>query len=104
MVLDSRLRMPLDSQLVQSANGDVLVLCDAERRRSAGRGAGGCGDRGGAGAGVRWAAGFACVLDVLGERKILSVMLECGSELNGAFLAAGLVDKVVLFCAETAVR
>ena len=41
------------------------------------------------------------VLDVLSGRKILSVMLECGSELNGAFLTQGQVDKVVLFYAET---
>ena len=40
------------------------------------------------------------VLDVLGERKILSLMLECGSELNGAFLTQGLVDRVVLFKSE----
>ena len=40
------------------------------------------------------------MLDVLGDRKILSVMLECGSKLNGAFLAAGLVDRVVLFKSE----
>ncbi|HEX9201611.1 MAG TPA: bifunctional diaminohydroxyphosphoribosylaminopyrimidine deaminase/5-amino-6-(5-phosphoribosylamino)uracil reductase RibD, partial [Acidobacteriaceae bacterium] len=30
VALDSRLRMPLDSQLVQSASGDVLVFCDEE--------------------------------------------------------------------------
>jgi diaminohydroxyphosphoribosylaminopyrimidine deaminase/5-amino-6-(5-phosphoribosylamino)uracil reductase len=41
------------------------------------------------------------VLDLLGQKKILSVLLECGSELNGAFLAQGLVDKVVLFRSET---
>jgi diaminohydroxyphosphoribosylaminopyrimidine deaminase/5-amino-6-(5-phosphoribosylamino)uracil reductase len=41
------------------------------------------------------------VLEVLGKRKILSVLLECGSELNGAFLAEGLVDKVTLFHAQT---
>jgi len=31
----------------------------------------------------------------------LSVMLECGSELNGALLARGLVDKLALFYSET---
>jgi diaminohydroxyphosphoribosylaminopyrimidine deaminase/5-amino-6-(5-phosphoribosylamino)uracil reductase len=40
---------------------------------------------------------LAAVLGVLGERKVLSLLLECGSELNAAFLEAGLVDKVVLF-------
>jgi diaminohydroxyphosphoribosylaminopyrimidine deaminase/5-amino-6-(5-phosphoribosylamino)uracil reductase len=41
------------------------------------------------------------VLEVLGKRKVLSVLLECGSELNGSFLAEGLVDKVALFYAQT---
>jgi diaminohydroxyphosphoribosylaminopyrimidine deaminase/5-amino-6-(5-phosphoribosylamino)uracil reductase len=37
------------------------------------------------------------VLAALASRQIISVLLECGSELNGAFLAQDLVDKVVLF-------
>ena len=36
-----------------------------------------------------------------GERQILSLLLECGSELNGAFLTQNLVDKVVLFQSPT---
>ncbi len=101
VVLDSRLRMPLDSQLVRSSEGDVLAFCGAEA--DAGR------------ASALEAAGVAvervalqdgrpdldAVLDALGARKILSVLLECGSELNGAFLAQGLVDKAVLFHAPT---
>jgi diaminohydroxyphosphoribosylaminopyrimidine deaminase/5-amino-6-(5-phosphoribosylamino)uracil reductase len=42
------------------------------------------------------------VLDALAARQILSLLLECGSRLNGAFLAHGLVDKAVLFHAPTA--
>jgi diaminohydroxyphosphoribosylaminopyrimidine deaminase/5-amino-6-(5-phosphoribosylamino)uracil reductase len=101
VVLDSRLRMPLDSHLAQSVDGDVLVFCGAEvsRERAAALEA----------AGVEFAhvaeqdgrLDLGAVLDVLGERKILSVLLECGSALNGAFLTEGLVDKVVLFRAET---
>ena len=41
------------------------------------------------------------VLAALASRQIISVLLECGSELNGAFLAQELVDKVVLFHAPT---
>ena len=97
VVLDSRLRMPLDSYLVGSANGDVLVVCGAEAdaARVAAMEA--------AGVEVVRVEGrdgrldLTIVLDVLGQRKILSVLLECGSELNGAFLAQGLVDKAVLF-------
>ena len=35
VVLDSRLRMPLDSQLVRSASGDVLVVCDRQAEAEA---------------------------------------------------------------------
>ena len=97
VVLDSRLRTPLDSQLVRSANGDVLVLCsvDADPQRAAALED--------AGAQVERVAerqgrlDLGVALDLLGERNILSVLLECGSALNGAFLAQGLVDKIALF-------
>jgi diaminohydroxyphosphoribosylaminopyrimidine deaminase/5-amino-6-(5-phosphoribosylamino)uracil reductase len=100
VVLDSRLRLAVESKLVQSASGDVLVVCDrqAEAERVEVLEAAGVevvrvpGDRG--------RMDLGAVLDLLGGRKILSVMLECGSELNGAFLAAGLVDQVVLFKSE----
>src|SRR5262249_36094705 len=39
------------------------------------------------------------VLTELGKREILSVLLEAGPSLNGAAIAAGLVDKFVLFYA-----
>ncbi len=43
VVLDSRLRIPLDSQLVRKAEGDVLVFCDsfAEAQRIVDAGGGG---------------------------------------------------------------
>jgi diaminohydroxyphosphoribosylaminopyrimidine deaminase/5-amino-6-(5-phosphoribosylamino)uracil reductase len=102
VVLDSHLRLPLDSQLVQSACGDALVLCsvEAEAERAAALEAAGVQVERVAGQGGQLDLG--AVLDLLGERKILSVLLECGSELNGVFLAAGLVDKVVLFHSQTA--
>jgi diaminohydroxyphosphoribosylaminopyrimidine deaminase / 5-amino-6-(5-phosphoribosylamino)uracil reductase len=101
VVLDSLLRMPLDSQLVHSANSDVLIFCGAgvAPERIAALEA--------AGVEVMKIAGqdgqvdLAVALDVLGARKILGVLLECGEQLNGAFLTQGLVDKVALFYAET---
>ena len=101
VVLDSQLRTPLDSQLVRSAHDDLLLLCAAEAspaRAAALRAVG---------VEVECIAGqsgrqsdrldLGAVLDLLGERQILSLLLECGSELNGAFLTQNLVDKVVLF-------
>jgi diaminohydroxyphosphoribosylaminopyrimidine deaminase/5-amino-6-(5-phosphoribosylamino)uracil reductase len=37
----------------------------------------------------------------LADRNILSLLLECGSHLNGSFLTQRLVDKAVLFYSET---
>lgn len=97
VVLDSHLSMPLDSQLVNTAQGDVLVFCGADADQSRV-----CALEG-AGVSVVRVEGrdgrldLAVVLGVLGERKILSVLLECGSQLNAAFLASGLVDKAVIF-------
>jgi diaminohydroxyphosphoribosylaminopyrimidine deaminase/5-amino-6-(5-phosphoribosylamino)uracil reductase len=101
VVLDSRLRIPMDSELVRSANRDVLVVCGTEvesERVAALEAAGVEVERVDARDGR---LDLDAVLDVLGKRKILSVLLECGSELTGAFLAEGLVDRVVLFYSET---
>jgi diaminohydroxyphosphoribosylaminopyrimidine deaminase / 5-amino-6-(5-phosphoribosylamino)uracil reductase len=104
VVLDSRLRTPLDSRLVRTANRDVLVFCAmdaAPDRTTALRAAGvevlpvaGVLDRPGQ-------LDLAAVLDALGKRQILSVLLECGSALNGFFLSERLVDGAVLFYSQT---
>jgi diaminohydroxyphosphoribosylaminopyrimidine deaminase / 5-amino-6-(5-phosphoribosylamino)uracil reductase len=100
VVLDSRLRMPLDSKLVQSASGDVLVVCDTEAEEAQFAEFEAAGVEVIRVPGVKGRLDLGAVLDVLGERKILSVLLECGSKLNGAFLTQGLVDRVALFCSE----
>lgn len=99
IVLDSKLRLPLKSQLVLSGKGDILVYTtqpvDSPRARAL------------ATVGVEViqlpAAGDrvdvqAAIRD-LGQRQIVNLMIEAGSEVNGALLAAGLVDKVALFYA-----
>jgi diaminohydroxyphosphoribosylaminopyrimidine deaminase/5-amino-6-(5-phosphoribosylamino)uracil reductase len=100
VVLDSRLRMPVDSKLVQTASGDVLAVCDRQAEAEAVAVLEAAGVEVVRVEGERGRLDLEAVLDLLGERKILSVMLECGSELNAAFLAQGLVDKVVLFKSE----
>jgi diaminohydroxyphosphoribosylaminopyrimidine deaminase / 5-amino-6-(5-phosphoribosylamino)uracil reductase len=99
VVLDSRLRLPLRSELVRSAENDLLVFTGespaSKKARALIR------------AGVevvrlRTRRGHIDLRDVireLGRREILSVMVEAGAELNGAMLEAGLVDKMVLFYA-----
>lgn len=97
VVLDTRLRTPLDSKLVRSADGDVLIFCgnEAEARRVAELEAAGVEVIRVVGADGRLDLGV--VLEVLGQRKVLGLLLECGSRLNGAFLSTGRVDKAELF-------
>ncbi|MGO8934517.1 MAG: bifunctional diaminohydroxyphosphoribosylaminopyrimidine deaminase/5-amino-6-(5-phosphoribosylamino)uracil reductase RibD [Terracidiphilus sp.] len=96
IVLDSALRMPLDCKLVSTAQKDVVIFTvshdEARIRELESRG-------------VRVEvfpsdAGrvpLDKVLSKLGEEGILTLLLETGTRLNTAFLAAGLVDRLHLF-------
>jgi diaminohydroxyphosphoribosylaminopyrimidine deaminase / 5-amino-6-(5-phosphoribosylamino)uracil reductase len=100
VVLDTNLRTPLNSQLILTANQDLLILTGthAPKAKIAALEA--------AGAEVLTIASRAnrlslpTVLTTLAKRKILSLLLEAGSHLNGAFLTQNLVDKAVLFYGE----
>ena len=99
VIVDSKLRIPLKSGIVKSARNDVLIFTTqsqdspkAKLLRKAGVEI----------AQVRSHGGHVDLRKVLcemGQREILSVILEAGSELNGAALAQDLVDKIVLFYA-----
>ncbi len=98
IVLDSALRMPLDSKLVTTAQKDVVIFTvshdEARIRELENRG-------------VRVEvlpadAGkvpLAKVLGKLGEEGVLTLLTETGTRLNTAFLVAGLVDRLHLFIA-----
>ena len=96
-VVDSKLGITSQAQLVQSAEKDVVVFTaetsDSGKRRELER----------AGVEVLSMAGrdghidLREVLRELGRRQILNLLLEAGAELNGAALAEGIVDKMVLF-------
>jgi len=99
VIMDSRLRLPLRSKIVKTADEDVLVLTTlsaqharAKRIEKAGVEVMRIASRGGH-------ADLRAALKELGAREILSVLLEAGSQLNGAALAAGMVDKLFLFYA-----
>jgi diaminohydroxyphosphoribosylaminopyrimidine deaminase/5-amino-6-(5-phosphoribosylamino)uracil reductase len=96
IVLDSALRMPLDSKMVHTANHDLVIFTVskdeariAELRTR----------------GVRMEvlpaeAGrvpLDKVLDQLGEEGILTLLTETGTRLNTALLAGDMVDRVHLF-------
>jgi diaminohydroxyphosphoribosylaminopyrimidine deaminase/5-amino-6-(5-phosphoribosylamino)uracil reductase len=100
VVLDSHLHLPLDSRLVQSAkNGDVLVFCSTESKETSPR----LQERGvrveSLPASAHGRVDLHQVLLRLGQLEITSLMIEGGSTVNGAVLAAGIVDKVFLYYA-----
>ncbi len=99
VVLDSRLRLPLKSTLVKSAEGDVMVFTLQPRDSPTARAL----ERAGAQVvrvrGRRGHVDLRAVIRELGKREILNLVIEAGAELNGAALEAGIVDKMILFYA-----
>jgi len=104
VILDSRLRLPLESRLVQNAaatrNNDVLVFCaEADERKKAQL----------EGLGIRIETvpaveadgrpDLPTILRRLGQLEITSVMIEGGATVNWAALASNIVDKVFLYYA-----
>ena len=99
VILDSYLRIPLQSRVIQTAEQDVLVLCStAEEPAKQALEA----------KGIRvqqissTADGrpdFAALVKSLGELEITSLLIEGGALVNGAALASGEVDKVFLYYA-----
>src|ERR1700757_4054803 len=104
VILDSRLRLPIDSRLVKSVvgqrNDDVLVFCssaDEDKKAKLER------------LGIRiekiptiemdGRPDLPAILRRLGELEITSLMIEGGSTVNWAALAANVVDKVFLYYA-----
>ena len=100
VILDSRLRLPLESRVVKTVRDDVLVFCsfaeENKRRELEARG-------------VRVeqvALGpsdgrpdMKKVIARLGELQITSVLVEGGALVNWEALAAGIVDKVFFYYA-----
>ena len=100
VILDTRLRTRPGSQLVRSAERDLLILCGTEAATADIVAL----EKGGAEVQVVPQHGgrlsLMATLDVLAERGCISLLLECGSTLNGMFLNQHLVDRAVLFRAE----
>lgn len=97
VVLDSDLRIPLDSAMVRSCQADVAVFCSAEASANRERGLRARGVNVQRCPTMDGALDLAFVLDRLFQLSVRSVLLEAGSVVNGAFLKAGLVDRVVFY-------
>jgi len=97
IVMDSQLRLPPDSKLVRSAEGDVVAVAtsaaSAERRKALE--ARGIQVLSFDGPGGR--ADLRSVIDWLGERRYLSLMIEAGSKLNWTALESGCVDRIFFY-------
>jgi diaminohydroxyphosphoribosylaminopyrimidine deaminase/5-amino-6-(5-phosphoribosylamino)uracil reductase len=96
IVLDSALRMPLDSKIVATAQNDVVIytVSTDEQRANLLR------ERGVRVEVLPAEAGrvpLGKVLDQLGKEGMLTLLTETGTRLNTALLSAGLVDRVHLF-------
>ena len=101
IVLDSQLRTPLDSALVTTAANDLLIVCSDtapapnEYELLA------------AGAQIHRVQSnqghlnLSDLMSTLTHRDITSLLIEAGSGLNSSLLRANLVDKLVLYYAET---
>jgi diaminohydroxyphosphoribosylaminopyrimidine deaminase/5-amino-6-(5-phosphoribosylamino)uracil reductase len=109
VVLDSQLRLPLDSRLVKTANKDVLVFCSfAEEKKRAALEERGIQveqvplARNEPGSVASVAGGrpdLRAVIQRLGARELNNVIIEGGAAVNWAALSAGIVDKVFLYYA-----
>ena len=104
VILDSALRTPVDCNLVRTTSSDLLIFCSDDTTQAPA-------DRESAlrshNVEVLRIPTHAGRIDLhvafaaLAERNILSVLIEAGPALNGSFLRASLVDKLVLYYAES---
>jgi diaminohydroxyphosphoribosylaminopyrimidine deaminase / 5-amino-6-(5-phosphoribosylamino)uracil reductase len=109
VILDSRLRLPLESRLVQSVQSvanegackdDVLVFCSSfDQKKKTELEARGIRVEQLSHAGTDRRPDLHAILRRLGQLEIASVMIEGGATVNGTALAAGVVDKVFLYYA-----
>ncbi len=112
VVLDTQCRTPVSSRLVESANDDLIIFCaptapNEKQRALRQRGVRVeivpvlAPEQRASGLSGKPELDLRAILKRLGDEEMLSVLLEAGPGLNAAFLNAGLVDKAVLFFAET---
>ncbi len=100
VILDSRLRCPLESRLVKTAKDDVMIFCsfaEEKKRRQLEE------------HGIRveqvplgssdGRPDLARIISRLGELEITSLLIEGGALVNWTALATGVVDKIFLYYA-----
>src|ERR671921_2839542 len=101
VVFDAEARLPIASALVQSASDDlpVTVICSRAASRTSVTALEAAGVEVLTVRGDTEPARVSAGLQELGEREVLSVLLEGGPHLAGAFMDAGEIDEARVFIA-----
>lgn len=100
VIMDSHLRLPLQSRVAQTAKDDVLVFCSfAEEKKKQQLLEHGIQVEQVASSGVDGRPELAAICRRLAEREITSVMIEGGALVNWTALASGVADKVFFYYA-----
>jgi diaminohydroxyphosphoribosylaminopyrimidine deaminase/5-amino-6-(5-phosphoribosylamino)uracil reductase len=100
VILDSYLRIPPTSRVIQTADNDVLVVCSAaDESAKQTLEAKGIRVQRIQAADANGRPDFAAIVESLGELEITSLLIEGGALVNAAALASGQVDKVFLYYA-----
>jgi diaminohydroxyphosphoribosylaminopyrimidine deaminase/5-amino-6-(5-phosphoribosylamino)uracil reductase len=100
VILDSHLRLPLESRVVKTAQDDLLVLCSfAEEKKRKQLQQHGVWVEQISQPTVEGHPDLTGVVRHLGEREMTSLMIEGGAMVNWAALSSGIVDKIFFYYA-----
>jgi diaminohydroxyphosphoribosylaminopyrimidine deaminase / 5-amino-6-(5-phosphoribosylamino)uracil reductase len=99
IVLDSRLRIPLDARVLAQDGTPVVVATTPQASPGAREALEARGVEVLVAGGPQGRVDLRALLGELGRRGVLSLLVEGGGTVHGAFFDAGLVDKVLIFVA-----
>jgi diaminohydroxyphosphoribosylaminopyrimidine deaminase/5-amino-6-(5-phosphoribosylamino)uracil reductase len=99
VILDSHLRLSPKSRIVQTSDDDLLVFTTTSLKSAKAKKLANAGVELVRAKANRGRIDLHGVLEELGGRDILSVLLEAGPAMNGGALESGIVDKLFLFYA-----
>jgi diaminohydroxyphosphoribosylaminopyrimidine deaminase/5-amino-6-(5-phosphoribosylamino)uracil reductase len=100
VIMDSHLRLPLESRVAQTAKDDVLVFCSfAEEKKKQQLLQHGIQVEQVAPAGIDGRPDLEAICKRLAEREITSVMIEGGALVNWTALASRVADKIFFYYA-----